>query len=67
MFVLAHTGVSRPATLHIWVDGLRCHRETPGVPGIPDGDEPFVLVAMIDLQRANAAKIPPTDVVLYGP
>jgi hypothetical protein len=66
MFALPHTGVSRPATLHMWVDGLRCHSETPGL-GIHDSDEPFVLVAVIDLARGNVVGIPPTDVVLYGP
>jgi hypothetical protein len=66
MFVLPHTGVSRPATLHMWTDGLRCHSETPGF-GIDDGDEPFVLVAVIDLARKDVVGIPATDVVLYGP
>jgi hypothetical protein len=66
MFVLPHTGASRPATLHMWTDSLRCHSETPGV-GIDESDEPFVLVAVIDLERKNALGIPPTEVLLYGP
>jgi hypothetical protein len=65
-FVLPHTGESTGATVHLWTDSLRCHSETPGL-GIDESDEPFVLVAIIDLERRSRAGIPPTEVVLYGP
>lgn len=52
--------------LNIWTDGLRCHSETPGF-GIGESDEPFVLVGVIDLDNRNAAGVPVTDMVLYGP
>ncbi len=65
-YVLPHTGVMIPTTLHLWTDSLRCHSETPG-PGIGEGDEPFVLTAVIDLVRRNQFGVPTTDVVLYGP
>ena len=65
-FVLPHTGTSGPPTLHLWTDSLRCHSETPGG-GIFESDEPYVLVAVFDFERRNAAGVPATDVVLYGP
>lgn len=55
-----------PVMLNIWTDSLRCHSESPGF-GIGEGDEPFVLVGVIDLDNKNAAGVPVTDMVLYGP
>ena len=52
--------------LELWADSLRCHSKTPGF-GVADGDEPFVLVAVIDLENRNALGIPATQVWLYGP
>ena len=52
--------------MNIWTDSLRCHSETPGF-GIGESDEPFVLVAVINLEQRNGVGIPPTEVVLYGP
>jgi hypothetical protein len=66
MFVLPHTAEFSDVSLNIWCDSLRCHSETPGF-GIGESDEPFVLVAVIDLENRNAAGIPPTEVILYGP
>jgi hypothetical protein len=65
-YVLPHSGTSTGATVHLWTDSLRCHSETPGF-GIGESDEPFVLVAIIDLERRNQVGIPATEVVLYGP
>jgi hypothetical protein len=65
-FVLPHTPELTATTLHLWTDSLRCHSETPGI-GIAESDEPFVLVAIIDLEHRNEVGIPPTEVVLYGP
>jgi hypothetical protein len=50
----------------LWTDSLRRHSETPGF-GIGESDEPFVLVAVIELERRNQVGISPTDMVLYGP
>lgn len=52
--------------LNIWTDSLRCHSESPGI-GVDESDEPFVLVGVIDLENRNAAGVPVTDMVLYGP
>jgi hypothetical protein len=66
LFTLPHTGASAGVTMNIWTDSLRCHSETPGF-GIGESDEPFALVAVINLERRNNLGIPPTEVVLYGP
>jgi hypothetical protein len=66
VFTLPHTGASTGVTLNIWTDSLRCHSETPGF-GIGESDEPFALVAVINLEQRNSVGIPPTEVVLYGP
>jgi hypothetical protein len=61
MFVLPHIGFLEES-FQLWTDGLRCHEETPGF-GISESDEPFALVATIDL----ASAVPATEVVLHGP
>lgn len=64
-FVLPHLPVeNRP--LNIWTDSLRCHSETPGF-GIGEGDEPFVIISVIDLERVSSFGIPETQCILYGP
>lgn len=65
VFTLPHSGGSAGIRLNLWADSLRCHSETPGI-GIGESDEPFVLVAVINLEQRNAVGIPPTEVFLYG-
>lgn len=65
VFTLPHAGDNN-VPFNIWTDSLRCHSETPGF-GIGESDEPFALVAVINLEQRNAVGIPPTEVVLYGP
>lgn len=66
VFVLPHIGPPALDPVIAWVDSLRCHSETPGF-GIGEGDEPFVIMASIDLGPAGAAGIPRTEVTLNGP
>jgi len=67
VFVLPHRGApGEPPPVTVWTDSLRCHSETPGF-GIGEGDEPFVIAGVIDLENRTPIGTPTTNAVLYGP
>lgn len=65
-YSVAHSYTEPGIPLVMWVDSLRCHSQTPGF-GIGDSDEPFALVAVINLDKRNSLGVPSHDVLLYGP
>jgi hypothetical protein len=65
VFVLPHRP-PQDTPVEAWLDSLRCHSETPGF-GIGEGDEPFVVVTVLDFAHLSPVGTPTTEAILYGP